>query len=69
MCSQVSSISATCCKKLNLMNILQHCPSDFVAESVPGYTCNILVSQALQHQKEVCVASASKNVPRVAAAL
>ena len=35
---QVSSISATYCKKFNLMNILQHCPSDFVAERDPD-TC------------------------------
>ena len=52
-CSQMSLISATCCKKLNSMNILQHCPSDFVAEPVSGYTCDIVVSQFLQHQEEV----------------
>ena len=52
-------MSVICCQKFNSMNILQHFPSDFVAEPVPGYTCNILVSQSLQHQKEVSVASAS----------
>ena len=50
--SQVSPTSATCCKKFNSVNIL-HCPSGIGAEPVPGYTCNILVSQQLQHQKEV----------------
>ena len=37
-CSQVSPISATCFKEFNSKNILQHCPSDFVAEPAPGYT-------------------------------
>ena len=32
-CRQVSPTSATCCKKINSMNILQHCPSDFVTET------------------------------------
>ena len=37
-CSQVSVVSAKCCKKFNSINILQHCPSDVVAEpSTPGY--------------------------------
>ena len=52
-CSQVFPVSATCCRKFYSMNILRHCPSDFVAELVPGYTCNFLVSQSLQHLKEV----------------
>ena len=52
-CSQASSISAIRCKKFNTMNILQHCPSDFVAVPIPGYTCNNLVSRSLQHQNEV----------------
>ena len=57
----MSPISATYYKKFNSMNILQHCPSNFVAESpsnfvagsAPSNTCNILVSQSLHHQKEV----------------
>ena len=52
-CIQVSVISTTCCKKFNSMNIPQHCPSDFVAEPAPGYTSNIVISQLLQHKKEV----------------
>ena len=50
-CRQVSPTSTTCCKKFSSMNILQHCPSDFVTETAPGYTCNILFSKSLQHQK------------------
>ena len=55
-CSQVSPISAAyTCKKFNSMNILQHCPSNFCCRIYPWpHTCNILVSQSLQHQKEVC---------------
>ena len=52
-CSQLPPISATCCKRFNSMNILQHRFSDFVTEAAPGYTCNILVSRSLQHQKKV----------------
>ena len=56
-CSHVFAISATFCEKFSSMNILQHCPSDFVAKPAPGYTCSILVSQFLQHQKKCCAAS------------
>ena len=35
-CSEVCPISVACCKKVNSINILQHCPSDFVAELTPG---------------------------------
>ena len=59
----MSLISATCCKKFNSMNILQHRPSDFVAEPVPGYTCNILVLQPLQHQKEVLCCQCKYKCP------
>ena len=45
-CGQVSSISGTCCKQFNLMNILQHCRSNFVEEPVSVYMCNIFVSQS-----------------------
>ena len=57
-----------CCKKLNSINILQHCPGDLVVQNLPLATrvtfwfhnpCNI---------KKSCVANTSKNVPRVAAA-
>ena len=44
-------LSATHCRYL--MNILHHYPGDFAAELAPGYTCNILVSQPLQHEKEM----------------
>ena len=33
---QAPPMYATCCKKFNSMNILQHCRSDFVAEPDPG---------------------------------
>ena len=60
-CNQVSSISVTCYKKFNLMNILQNCFSNFVADLALTHAtfwfhsyCNI--------RKKCCVASASKNV-------
>ena len=53
-CSQVSPIYAACCKKFNSINILQQCPSDFVAESTSGHThATFWSGQSLQHQKEV----------------
>ena len=51
-CIQVPAMSETCFKKFNSMNILQHFPSDFVAEPAPGYTCSILLSRSR------CVAAA-----------
>ena len=62
MCSQLPPMSATCCKKFNSMNILQHCPHSFVAESSPGYMCNVMVSLSMQHKKEVWFACASEDV-------
>ena len=43
--------------KAQLMNILQHCPSNFVAVPVPGI------------KTKWCVASVTKNVPHVVAVL
>ena len=34
-CSLLPQVSATCCKKSNLMNILQHCPSGFCCRTFP----------------------------------
>ena len=50
------------------MNILQHCHSNyFVTKFAHDYTCNVLVSQLLQHQKEVsCFACASTEVEDLA---
>ena len=67
-CSQVSPVSATCCKS-NSMSILQHYPSNFVAEPAPVCTCKILVSQPVQHKKDVLCCQYEKNIPRVAEAL
>ena len=59
MYSQLLQIFATCCIKFSLMNILQYCHNDFVAEPASGYTfefynrCNI--------KKKFCVASAITN--------
>ena len=67
-CSQVLQISAICCKKFICMNILQHCANNFVAKFDTGCTCNSLVLQSCNIRKKCYVASASKNVPRVAVA-
>ena len=40
-------------EKFNSMNILQHQFCDFIAEHDRGYTWNILVSQSLEHGKEM----------------
>ena len=59
-------ISVTCCKKSNSMNILQHFaeyPSNFAADPAPGYTCNILVSQPLQYQKEMLCCQCEYKCP------
>ena len=59
-CSQVSSISAACCKKFNSMNILQHCPSDFVAEPTHGHTRATFWSHNPYNIRKKCVASKVK---------
>ena len=61
-------MSATCYKKLNSMNVLQDCPSDFVTEPAPGYTCDIWFHNLGNIEKKCHVASASKSIPSVAAA-
>ena len=59
-CSQVSLISAACCKTFNSMNILQYCPSDFYCKTYLWlHACNILVSQSMEHQKK-CLTSKLK---------
>ena len=69
MCSQVSPISATCSRKFNSMNVLQHCPSNLVAEPALATLATFWFHNLCNISKKCCVASASKNVPRVGAAL
>ena len=59
-CSQVSPISAACCKKFNLMNILQHCPSDFVAEPTSGHTHTTFWSHNPWNIRKNCLTSKVK---------
>ena len=53
-CSQVSPISAVCCKEFNS---LQHYPSDVVAKPTPGHTCATFWSHNLCNIRKKCVAS------------
>ena len=68
-CSQVFPTSATCCKKINSMNILQHCPSVFVTETLLATRAAFWFHNPCNIRKTCVVASAGKNVPRVAAEL
>ena len=57
MSSQLPPMSATCCKKFNLVKIwlcfLRHFLSNFVAESTPGYMSNVLVPHRCK-VKKIC---------------
>ena len=68
-CEKLSPTSATCVKKFNLMNILRQCPSNFVAKPAPGYSATFWLHNPCNMRRRCCVASVSKNVPSVAAAL
>ena len=52
-------------KKLSSMNILQHCPSDFVAEPTLATRTTLWFHNPCNIRKKCHVASASKNIPRV----
>ena len=59
-CSQVSPLSAACCKKFNSINILQHCPSDFVAEPTSGHMHVTFWSHNPCNIKKNCLTSTVK---------
>ena len=68
MYNQSPPVSVACCQRSKSMNILQYCLSKFCCRIYPGYTCNVLFSQSLQHQK-CCMAFARNSVGHEAAAL
>ena len=69
MCSQMSPISATCCKKINSINILQHNGRDLLQNLPLAIFATFWFHNPCNIGKKCCVASASKKVPRVAIAL
>ena len=62
----MSPASTTCHKKFNLINILQHCPSDFVTEAPLATRATFWFHNPCNIRKMCGVASAGKNVPRLA---
>ena len=62
-------MSATCCKKFNSMNILQHCPNDLLQNLSLATRAAFWFHNPCNIRKKCCVASESKIVAHVAAAL
>ena len=48
ICNQLLAVSAICCQNFKSMSILQHCPSNFVAEPAHGYRSNIPITLLLR---------------------
>ena len=65
--SNPTKVSGTSYKKLNLMNILQHCANDFVAGCEPGYMCIYLYWTPKLHKspyKHQFIAGSSKYMTK-----
>ena len=67
-CSQLSSMSVTCCSKFISMNTLQSCFSNFIAVFSYACRCSVSVLQLLQQQKEVYCRPYSKSIVCIAVA-